>query len=190
MGRQPAEPGVWTTPNWVPDGARHYLLHTETGVTIRALARAAGLHASTVLRQVRRFESRRDDPLIDEGLRQLGRTHFAPVAAQQQHKEARAVLQTKFASDTTTHTVPKTPETAELAREGRRILRRLCETGAVLAVARDMEKAVVVRDLPDGGQTRTAVVAREVAQAMALNDWITCADPSARIARYRISTAG
>ena len=138
MGRQPAEPGVWTTPNWVPDGARHYLLHTETGVTIRALARAAGLHASTVLRQVRRFESRRDDPLIDEGLRQLGRTHFAPVAAQQQHKEARAVLQTKFASDTTTHTVPKTPETAELAREGRRILRRLCETGAVLAVARDI----------------------------------------------------
>ena len=34
--------------------------------------------------------------------------------------------------------------------EGRRILRRLCETGAVLAVAADMEKAVVVRETADG----------------------------------------
>ncbi len=78
---------------------------------------------------------------------------------------------------------------ATLSREGRRILRRLCETGAVLAIASDMEKAVVVRDLPSGKTTRTAVVDRQVAQAMALKDWITCVKPG-RIARYGITTAG
>ena len=51
-----------------------------------------------------------------------------------------------------------TPDAATLSREARRILRRLCETGAVLAVAADMEKAVVVRDGADGSSTRTAVV--------------------------------
>ncbi len=82
----------------------------------------------------------------------------------------------------------KTDDTT-LNREGRRILRRLCETGAVLAIAPEMEKAVVVRDLPSGQTARTAVVERKVAQAMALKDWITCVKPG-RIARYGITTAG
>jgi len=82
----------------------------------------------------------------------------------------------------------KTDDTT-LNREGRRILRRLCETGAVLAIAPEMEKAVVVRDLPSGQTARTAVVDRKVAQAMALKDWITCVKPG-RIARYGITTAG
>ena len=54
-----------------------------------------------------------------------------------------------------------------VASEARRILRRLCETGAVLAVAPDLPKAVVLR-----GDVRMAVVDRGVAQAFALNDWI------------------
>ena len=82
-----------------------------------------------------------------------------------------------------------TPDEATLNREGRRILRRLCETGSVLAVAPEMEKAVVVRDLPGGKTARTAVVAREVAQAMAMKDWIVCRK-SGRIARYEITTVG
>ena len=68
-------------------------------------------------------------------------------------------------------------------------MRRLCETGAVLAIAPEMEKAVVVRDLPSGETTRTAVVDRHVAQAMALKDWITCVKQG-RIARYGITTTG
>ena len=55
-------------PAWVPEMARHYLAHTEDGAGIRALARSAGCHASTVLRQVRRMETLRDDPLVDEML--------------------------------------------------------------------------------------------------------------------------
>ena len=56
-------------PGWVPEGARLYLTHVEGGVTIRGLARSRGVHASTVMRQVRRFEARRDDPLVAKALR-------------------------------------------------------------------------------------------------------------------------
>ena len=75
-------------------------------------------------------------------------------------------------------------------QEAKRILLRLSEPGAVLAVAREMETAVVVRDAPDGEQLRTAVVEREIAQAMALKEWISCPDASGRVARYFITNAG
>ncbi|MBU2958791.1 DUF6456 domain-containing protein [Paracoccus sp. 1_MG-2023] len=45
-----------------------YLRHVEDGITIRALAREAGCHASTILRRIRRFEARREDPLVDAAL--------------------------------------------------------------------------------------------------------------------------
>ncbi|ODT60494.1 MAG: hypothetical protein ABS73_05570 [Paracoccus sp. SCN 68-21] len=48
--------------------AQLYLRHVEQGVTIRALAREAGCHASTIMRRIRRFEARRDDPLVDTAL--------------------------------------------------------------------------------------------------------------------------
>lgn len=48
--------------------AQLYLRHVENGETIRALAREAGCHASTILRRIRRFEARRDDPLVDGAL--------------------------------------------------------------------------------------------------------------------------
>ncbi len=82
----------------------------------------------------------------------------------------------------------ETPDALTLEREASRVLRRLCETGAVLAVAEDMEKAVVVRDTA-GTSARTAVVECSIAQAMALKDWITCASPG-RISRYHITPAG
>lgn len=66
------------------------------------------------------------------------------------------------------------------------VLRRLSEPGAVLAVAEQMEKAVVVRG---AAGARTAVVAVEIAEAMALNDWISC-DAPGRISRYRITGSG
>ncbi len=63
-----------------------------------------------------------------------------------------------------------------LAREARRILRRLSEPGALLAVAPDMEKAVVVRDTADGRRDpHRRGRQRRSAQAMALKDWIACA---------------
>jgi hypothetical protein len=169
-------------PAWVPDAALNYLAHTEAGLPIRELARQTGCHASTVLRQIRRFETRRDDPLIDAVLRKLGAgvVRKSSSTAHAQRKET--VHMQAVARD-------HSPDTLTLHRDAQRILRRLCETGAVLAVAVDMEKAVVVRDGATGSSTRTAVVDRKVAEAMALQNWIS-ADQTGRITRYKITAAG
>ncbi|WP_108837744.1 DUF6456 domain-containing protein [Tateyamaria sp. Alg231-49] len=169
-------------PTWVPDAAIHYLAHTEGGLPIREVARKSGCHASTVLRQIRRYETRREVPLIDAVLRKLGAgvTKRTSKNAQKQIKEVDPMrLAIK----------DQGPDATTLTRDARRILRRLCETGAVLAVAVDMEKAVVVRDGATGSSTRTAVVDRKVAEAMALQEWIS-ADVSGRITRYKITASG
>ena len=167
---------AFTIPAWVPEGAQRYLAHTETGQSIRDIARSAGCHASTILRQIRRIEMRRDDPLVDAALQSLAEKHFSV-------SEARS--ETFGAS----RDEAIEAETEEFNREALRILRRLCETGSVLAVAEEMDKAVVVRDNGDSAATRTAVVENKIAQALALKDWISCDNPG-RISRYRISTAG
>ncbi|MBI1418129.1 MAG: helix-turn-helix domain-containing protein [Limimaricola sp.] len=164
-------------PAWVPQAARNYIVHTETGMSIRALARASEVHASTILRQVRRFENRRDDPLIDEALRNL-----AACLAREGLPRKEMTTMTKDNA--------QGPGEARIASEGARVLRRLAEPGAVLAVARDMEQAVVVREGPGGAATRTAVVACDIAQAMALRDWIACGTTPSRIARYTITPTG
>ena len=62
-------------PCWVPMPAQIYLAHTQAGLPIRALARMSGSHASTILRQNRKVEARRNDPLVDAVLNRLG-THY------------------------------------------------------------------------------------------------------------------
>ncbi|MGR3322778.1 MAG: DUF6456 domain-containing protein [Pseudooceanicola sp.] len=182
-GHSQAKAVYGTIPSWVPDAAIRYLAHTEAGQSIRALARQGGCHASTVLRQIRRVESLRDDLLVDEALNGLGRAAFR-----------RSVRRVQKEPEAMTRHDPITEESclpgaAELRREGLRILRKLCEPGALLAVAADMEKAVVVRDTEDGTVARLAVLDRAVAQAMALKDWIACGAPG-RISRYAITARG
>lgn len=173
-------------PSWLPQDARHYLEHTSSGRPIRSLARGAQVHASTVLRQIRKIENAREDPLIDDALRSLsarlalrGDAGLTPAARADraraaEHEAAPIVLLTE----------------SRITREAGRVLRRLSEQGAVLAMARDMDNAVVVRTGPDGEPQRVAVVERDVAQALALKEWITSADPSARVVRYRITAGG
>ena len=173
MNYQTRRPKPALLPAWVPDAARTYLQHVEVGTSIREIARGRGQHASTVLRQIRRFENRRDDPLVDEALAGLGGA-TAGAEPGSEHPMTRHDV----ADDET------------VAQEGRRILRRLMEAGAVLAVAPELEKAVVVRETPDGRSVRTAVVDRSVARAMALKEWIACDRPEARICRYTITAAG
>nr|WP_073141244.1 DUF6456 domain-containing protein [Litoreibacter ascidiaceicola] len=184
-------------PTWIPDAARRYLFHTEKGLSLRDLARREGCHASTILRQVRRFENRRDDPLVDEALHRLSRNfiHREPTDTLQglPKMTAHARYHSETYSKANQASEPKGPALLDdedaLAREARRVLRRLCETGAVLALASDMDKAVVLRSFKDGPPTRTAVVSREVAQAFALKDWINCTR-TGRVASYSITTAG
>ncbi|GGF58916.1 helix-turn-helix domain containing protein [Paracoccus acridae] len=68
--RSPTE-AIDTPASDLPDDARLYLRHVEGGQSIRALARLEGCHASTILRCIRRFEARRDDPLIDGALTEI-----------------------------------------------------------------------------------------------------------------------
>jgi len=166
-------------PAWVPDPARVYLSHTESGHSMRALARAKGVHPSTILRQVRRIEQRRDDPLVDAAISAL-------AAAGQARDPA---PDTKDRPMTYQMRGQKPAGEDDIDREGRRILRRLQEPGALMALAPEMEKAVVVRDMPDGRTVRTAVLDRAAAEAMALREWIEPVG-SGRIQRYRISPTG
>ena len=62
MDMRPVTEDPSTFPDWVPSEVRRYIAHTEGGISIRAMARDADCHASTVLRQIRRFENLRDDP--------------------------------------------------------------------------------------------------------------------------------
>ncbi len=168
-------------PAWLPEAARLYLDHTEDGQSLRAIARRKGCAASTILRQVRRYENRRDDPLVDEALVRLGRARSsAPADPTQKEK---AAMSAPVRTDTLVM------DDATIAREGRRILRRLAEPGALLAIAQDMEMAAVLRSLPDGRTARTGVVDRTVAQAFALKDWIVCRK-AGRVASYEITAPG
>lgn len=177
---------VVQVPDWVPEGAQRYLAHTESGRSIRDLARVAGCHASTVLRQIRRIETRRDDPLVDAALCALAQSHFH-LKRNGQHPDTKGKKdQRHMANPSQTQT--EAPDEDRLEHEAVRVLPRLCETGAVLAVAENMDKAVVVRDQA-GASARTATVDCAVAQAMALNDWITCVSPG-RISRYHITASG
>jgi len=191
-GKYPSAQGR-PLPKWVPQEAQRYLAHTETGDTIRELARKGGCAPSTVMRQVRKVEQKRDDPLIDEALTTLSRLtpkDTVPFHGAGCPKPPAKDMDTMTDQTPFDHADGQTPpDDATIAREARRILRRLSEPGACLAVAKDMEKAVVVRDLPDGRTTRTAVLDRPIAQAMALKDWIT-AQAKGKITRYTITAAG
>ncbi|RVT81884.1 helix-turn-helix domain-containing protein [Rhodobacteraceae bacterium CCMM004] len=174
-------------PNWVPDHARTYLAHVIDGVPIRELARRSGCHASTVLRQVRRCESRRDDPLVDHALIRLGGLGSAPDPAVRRDDEGdfTMTMMTKVPDAPAAGAVPGD---ALEGAEALRVLRRLSEPGACLAVADGLDNAVVVRETT-GDPVRTAVVSRAVAEAMALRDWIAPA-LRGKVTRYRITAAG
>ncbi len=178
-------------PAWLPDFARLYLRHVEEGIPIRQLARAEGCHASTILRRVRRIEARRDDPLIDEALTRFGRSFPAACAVVPERNES--PMTAPLRSGQTPPEAPQgkaRPEAADPAasalttQEGRRVLRRLAEPGALLIIAADMDKAVVLR-----GTVRTAVVPRELAQGLALRGWIAVKH-AGRVTSYELSSAG
>jgi lambda repressor-like predicted transcriptional regulator len=169
-----------TLPEWLPDAVRIYLDHTAEGLSMRALARRGGCHASTVMRTVRRYEKRREDPLLDEALDALSRAADSPNTP---------MMKEQFDMTCAIRPGQSTVDALTLKREGLRILRRLMEPGSCLAIATDMEKAIVLRGLPDGRSARLAVLDRAVAQAFVLQDWIVCRK-AGRVSNYDISAAG
>lgn len=119
-----------------------YLRHVEGGESIRSLARETGCHASTILRRIRRFEARRDDPLVDRAVERVAGKGRGAGAG------------------------PADPGLAG-RKQITRILRRLAEPGAQMVVAGGMDKAIVVRD-----EIRTAILDRELAEHMAMRGWV------------------
>jgi hypothetical protein len=189
-------------PGWVPPSARAYCSHVSRGDSLRALARSDGVSPSTVLRRVRALESRRDDPLFDEALDRLAARPGAatgacararrPRASHPHHRPAAAGDQLSTPEDTSMTAMPDPGaliDDATLDREGKRVLRRLCEGDAFLAVGKGLDQAVVLREGEDGGPTRTATLPRAVAQAFVLKDWVSCTH-AGRVSRYRITEAG
>ena len=162
-----------TLPDWIPDAVRLYLDHTTNGLSLRALARRDGAHPSTILRQVRRYETRRDDPLLDEALDHLAQSPTSLEDAM---------------SAPLRHPSPALDD-AMILNEGRRILRRLAEPGAVLAIAPDLERAVVMREFPDGRTARIGVLERKFAQAFVLKEWISLRK-AGRVTTYELSSIG
>lgn len=173
-----------TLPAWLPEAVRLYLDHTEEGLSLRALARREGCHASTVMRQVRRYENRRDDPLVDAALASLARGTAKPIdPALKDAPEMTAQMRPVSKASC------MVMDDATIESEARRVLRRMAEPGAVLAIAVDMEKAAVLREGSGGRMVQTAIVEQQVAQVFALKDWIACRKPG-RIASYEITAAG
>ncbi|UWQ16612.1 DUF6456 domain-containing protein [Jannaschia sp. M317] len=174
-----SDPPVAMFPDWVPEAARTYLEHACGGRPLRQVALDRGCAASTVLRQVRRVEQSRDDPLVDDVLDRLAEA--AGLGQTQIHAKGPPAMSAM-------------PQSAALIdddtlnREARRVLRRLCEADSFLAVGPGMPQAVVLRDAGDT-PTRTATLPRNVAQAMVLKDWVSCYK-AGRVTRYRITDAG
>ena len=166
-------------PAWVPGHVRDYFAHIVDGYPLREVARSGGGHASTILRRVRRLEQRRDDPLVDEALNSLEAVSRRGHPAN--NKGSNPMMMQKFPDTVATD--------AEIAREGRRILRRLCESGAFMVVAARMEKAAIMRETADGKPVRIAVLERRFARAFALRDWVENTRRG-KINVYRLTAAG
>ncbi|MEO0370674.1 MAG: DUF6456 domain-containing protein [Pseudomonadota bacterium] len=157
-------------PPWVPKETYSYLAHTEGGTSLRALARNAGVHASTILRQVRSIEARREDVLVDLLLQRWGQR------VQTDDGQARDDVSDDLSGE-------------QLKREACRVLGHLADPATVLAVVADMEKAVIVRETAAGDTTRRATLDRSVAEALAFKGWIAC-DVPGKVLKYRITGAG
>ncbi len=168
-------------PEWVPPAVHAYVEHACQGRPLRDVAAERGCAASTILRQVRRIEIRRDDPLVDDIMDRLADLRRS---CSEQTKDP-----TKDAPTMSAMPDPATLiDDVTLQREAKRVLRRLTEADAFLVVGQGMPQAVVLRETGDV-PTRTATVPRGVAQAFVLKDWIACFK-AGRVTRYRITETG
>ncbi len=161
-------------PPWMPKETLTYLAHTEGGISLRNLARHKGVHASTILRQVRAIEARREDVLVDKFLQRLGK-----------QVQANAQSASRSEPDSGVDGLSEKQHKEEFLR----VLGHLRDPAALLAVVPDMEKAVVVRETEEGDTTRRATLDRAVAEVMAFKGWIAC-DAFGKILKYRITAAG
>ena len=167
-------------PEWLPDHAATYLAHVAAGQPLRS-CRAKRAATSTVLRQIRRVEARRDDPLIDEALDRMGRLYAADSAhcrfkGVDAHALELAQIRAHRRDPGCAHRPRGPAHPAAALREGR-----------VSGGCAEHEKAVVLREVVPGGRTGLRWIA--VAHAFALQEWIAC-EKAGKIASYAITAVG
>lgn len=125
-----------------PEEARRYLAHTADGRPLREIAREAGCHPSTILRQVRKLETLRDDPLVD---RVLGGCPADP-----ENPAARSA-----GMDAVTEA-----------------MRLLCQSRAMMLYRDGVRQAAIVKTLGEGDTIVLGAVDLDVAAALVLRNWI------------------
>ena len=153
-----------------------YVAHVLDGRSLRSLAREKGLNPSTVLRRIRKLEDRRDDPLIDKFFDAVQNT---------------SCNLSKVGKDNESMTVDlkNRKDLAAEQKEEMRILRRLCETGAFLAIGENLAKGAVFRAKKGMKPTRIAVVNQEIAKSLALRDWIKLTK-NEKVSVYHVTDVG
>lgn len=152
-------------PDWVSSEVFRYLEHTTAQVPIRKLARKADCHASTILRQIRRLEQRREDPLVDGALQRLSQVYY------ETQKTARERIAKSYFCE----------------EDAARCLTLLSHPGAVLVAGRGMAKAVILREIAQ--EMHKTVLDLHMAEVLALLDWVSCFS-SGQVYRYRITREG
>lgn len=167
-------------PDRLPRSVRAYLAHTAGSVSLRALARARGVHPSTILRQVRHVEALRDDPLADAALTRL------ETQWKQLHPENRPFAPE---SEDNSPMQTRTKDTMLPAPDVTRALTAMMEPRTILVVADGVEDAVVVTDAGGDRPVRRAVVGRDAVEELALREFVA-GEQTGRLMRYRITAAG
>lgn len=153
-----------------------YVAHVHEGRSLRSLARETELNPSTVMRRVRKIEDRRDDPLVDD---------FFERALHNSHN----LSGIERDNETMTRIQKQSEELAQNNKEELRVLRRLCEAGAFLAIGTDLPKGAVFRSKGSGTPSRIAVVNREIAKSLALREWIKLTKSEA-VSIYHVTDVG
>lgn len=158
------------------DSVGLYVAHVHEGRSLRSLARETGLNPSTVMRRVRKIEDRRDDPLIDD---------FFETALERSDNLSEVGKDNKVMA-----LIEKQKEVlGKQTKDELKVLRRLCETGAFLAIGTDLPKGAVFVKNGDNDPIRVAIVSRETAKSMAMRDWIKLTK-SEKVSVYHVTEAG
>ena len=155
------DPKVQHRFRWLPIAAQHYHLHKEQGTPIRTIARNLGCHASTVSRQVKRIERMQNDPAVKATLNKL--------------RQVQSLQSSQVPNK------PK-PETEES-----RIVRLLQAKGAVLVLAENMQKALIVTDEETQSAIPIGSVSAEVGQALAMQGVLKCVSKG-RLSRFILAS--
>jgi hypothetical protein len=130
------------------------------------------------MRTIRRLEERRDDPLFDRVLLDLERGGEEDASGDG----------AEGAAQTGAPAIALMPE-AEVTREARRYLRRLCEPGSFLLVANGSEKAGVFCSA-NGHRKPIAMFAVSLAAEFLRRDWIRIERRGHATVRYIVTEAG